>query len=219
MIRKHLTRCVVALSLLAGTSGLQAQTQQDKLVTARQQGVLVLSGASAILDGLIRAYDSGLLQDPSIRMWHQRNINITSEWLRVDYQTNPSTWRYALTMAKSKIDQNLAVASTIFYKADTESCADGRFAYSWISKPEWGVHGCRVLTDVKGPLCRVDVINHEFFHLVGVNHGEAGGVPVPTDFYQRTMYHALDSADHLSGLATSLVNPLGNAVSCNSNGV
>lgn len=56
-----------------------------------------------------------------------------------------------------------------------------------------------------GPNCRRDVVTHEFFHMVGIGHGERPGQkglpfakrPLPTP-------QALNSADHLSQLVAEL---------------
>jgi len=60
---------------------------------------------------------------------------------------------------------------------------------------------------VDGPNCWRDVITHEFFHFLGIDHG--GGPPdAPTPRDQiRTSRQALDSADNLAQLVAELVTP------------
>jgi len=191
-----------------------AQAPIDLLTASREQGKIALVAAIGRLKALEAASLSGLISDPFVRMVQQPTIDIVNEWLRVSFDADSSTFHYALRVAMQRMQQNLSAYSQISYTPDEPGCqGDSNYAFAYVGRPDLGVHGCHAVVAYKGPVCRSEVLNHEFFHIVGVNHGEAGGLPVPTNFYARTMAHALDHADHLLGLASTLA--YGSASACN----
>ena len=58
---------------------------------------------------------------------------------------------------------------------------------------------------IDSDICRHDVVTHEFFHMLGVGHGEAPGEP-PRPWAVRPLpsAQALNSADHLAQLVADI---------------
>jgi hypothetical protein len=202
---------IAGVGLSLSTPAAHAATPEEDVVASREQGKVVITAAIAKLQALETSITSGAIDLPFVRQAQQPVIDQIETWLRVPYSSG--SFLAAVIRAKNSMAANLATGSAMRYTATNGICATG-YAWSNVGHPELGVDVCTPFL-AKGPICKLTVINHEFFHLVGAHHGEAGGAPVPANFYDRNMEHALDHADHLSGLATAL--SFGHAHHCDGN--
>ncbi len=81
-----------------------------------------------------------------------------------------------------------------------------------INGPDLGVRCGTPFFTKDGVNCRRDVVTHEFFHLVGVQHGGTLGDTVRSNI--TTPGLALDSADNLSQMVAELETPGGRTDAC-----
>jgi hypothetical protein len=126
-------------------------------------------------------------------------FDIAQKWLKFGFE--PYKVHDTLTRALVLIAKNLALQVTDFMRT-----AEGVYGRAPIGDITQGMECGQAFFD-HGRNCRRDVVTHEFFHMVGVGHGESRGSPVPP-YADRaittTPALALNSADHLAQMVCEL---------------
>lgn len=129
------------------------------------------------------------------RAHFQPTLDALDRWLKV----RPGDPNFAknVTRARKLVGDNLAMVSSVGYQDATgPDCKKGGFAWATVGRPDLGVRCCDAFFS-SGPNCRRDVITHEFFHLLGANHGGASRATQSTE-------EAFDSADDLAQMVSEL---------------
>lgn len=169
---------------------------------------------SRITQGLARNALNNLLlginneSNQPLNGFQQRVLISVGRWLKVRTDKNPTDRqrvREVVLQAIQLINRNLAV------KTKNNSAPQFRRINKNVhaqvtGNPDDGVECGEPFFTVDGPNCRRDVITHEFFHFVGVNHG-GGAAQAPTPRASiLTPEQALDSADNLAQLVSEIMN-------------
>ncbi len=164
-----------------------------------------LRGAAGKLDKLqdaIKTASNGNNGSQPLPAANQKDMKTAIKWLRCPdfgfYPLDNSKLLDILNRAVSLMRRNLALARPEmlhvpagFHAATYGSIAAGLDCGDDFFSPD-------------GPNCRCDVVTHELFHLVGVNHG---GGALNTETHRElitTPDQALDSADNLAQMAAEL---------------
>jgi hypothetical protein len=129
----------------------------------------------------------------------------TPELTQPDRQTKANEAKMVVTKAIGLLTKNLNLKTSAGADPTVMRSPRGGFGLSYPNQPDLGLELCVHCFDTKGPNCRHDVVSHEFFHMIGVGHGEpVGGRPL--DYAKRPLATilALNSADHLAQLVAEL---------------
>jgi hypothetical protein len=122
-----------------------------------------------------------------------------------DQQRKAGETRVVVNQAVLLLTKNLNLKTSAGTDPTVMRSPRDGFGLSYTSRPDLGVELCEDCFSFAGPHCRHDVVTHEFFHLIGIGHGERPGQkglrfarrPLPTAL-------ALNSADHLAQLVAEI---------------
>jgi peptidoglycan hydrolase-like protein with peptidoglycan-binding domain len=177
---------------------------------AFNQSRLSLQDALRALADLLKPVNDAIVKNasPSLNSDQRNTLAAVVRWLNVPL-TDLVKVSIAIVGAKNRIIRNLHIRTSKGavppllrnIGATFHAQADG-----WINTDLGVSCGDRFFKD--GPNCQRDVLTHEWFHLVGVNHGagrDANGavITVPRSSI-KTMQNALDSADNLAQLVSEI---------------
>ncbi len=130
-------------------------------------------------------------------------------WLKIDTNQNNAARGSSTAVIQKAItlmDRNLAVKTTSGASPTLRRKAGLGAHAQTTGDPNKGVDCGDPFFNIDGPRCRRDVITHEFFHFLGVNHGGgAANAPTPRSSIV-TSAQALDSADNLAQLISELMD-------------
>ena len=101
--------------------------------------------------------------------------------------------------------RNINIKTSAFNDVQLTRVAGTFHGLANIGAPDLGVQCGKPFFTDDGPNCRRDVITHEFFHLVGVQHGGTLGDTVRRNITTPAL--ALDSADNLAQMVAELETP------------
>ena len=136
----------------------------------------------------------------------RKTYDIAQKWLKFQAYNQFDTLgqlvaRGAIVRANMLIAKNLRLDVKDFMRT-----GEGVYGRAPIGNVVEGME-CGTAFFDHGPNCRRDVVTHEFFHMVGVGHGEKHGDPIP-EFADRALVNsvdlALNSADHLAQMVAEL---------------
>lgn len=132
----------------------------------------------------------------------QPTIDALARWMKI--QPTFSNYKHLIGMVLEPMRQNLTIGAAVVRQPQTgPDCKKGGFAWANPGQPALGIRTCDAFFKT-GPMCRRDVLVHEFFHLVGLGHGELSGKPSPSRA-DMTPAHAFNSADNFAQLASDVV--------------
>jgi hypothetical protein len=166
---------------------------------ALSQAILALKSLETTLISPSSAVTQALL------FLHQGTLDALQRWLKIS--RSDSDFVDNLRKARSLMEKNLATTATIVHQPSTgPDCKNGGFAWSNVGDPSQGVRCCDAFflgpdagsNKPIGPLCQMDVITHEFFHLVGL-HEQSN-----TTRATITTAQALDCADNMAQLVAEI---------------
>jgi hypothetical protein len=83
-----------------------------------------------------------------------------------------------------------------------------------LGNPSLGIYLCDTLFNEKSRQCRAEALTHEYFHLVGIVHGEDKKNKVPPVGATFPTDQALNSAHHMTELAFQLAGGVENTLGC-----
>lgn len=128
-----------------------------------------------VVDGFCGSRTTGAIQPFQLK---QKNVLISvGRWLKVDTSSTPTARAQAASVVQRAInlmDRNLHVKTSTGGDPPLRRVSDTFHAAVDFGKPDNGVNCGDKFFTVDGPNCRRDVVTHEFFHFVGVHHGNGG---------------------------------------------
>jgi hypothetical protein len=136
---------------------------------------------------------------------HQRTLDSLQRWLKIS--RSDGDFIDNLQKARALMEKNLATTATIVHQPSTgPDCKKGGFAWSNVGDPSQGVRCCDAFflgpdaggNKPIGSLCQMDVITHEFFHLIGLHEQSS------TTRATITTAQALDCADNMAQLVAEI---------------
>jgi hypothetical protein len=137
-------------------------------------------------------------------------LSVATKWLKL-----PANQQAALPHLDAAINlmfRNINIKTSTFTDVQLTRVVGTFHGLSNISAPDLGVRCGTPFFTADGPNCRRDVITHEFFHLVGVQHGGTLGDTVRGNITTPAL--ALDSADNLAQMVAELETPSGRTDAC-----
>lgn len=200
---------------LAVTGPVSSTENDERLMqAARARSIVSIRTAITMLNDLRQAIARQRLPlAPPLTAAQQAVLNTAATWLHV----NPGApFRTLITLASavSLMERNIAVRNSKGVPPTLKRTTIKDFGVVRGGDVENGVECGDSFFDFGGPNCHRDVMTHEFFHFLGINHG--GGAPdAPTPRAQiTTSAQALDSADNLAQMIAELTTPGGKTDAC-----
>jgi hypothetical protein len=201
----------LAVEVVADTDGtgaaLTAAFQESRALL--QQAVNKLTDLSLVVGSMAMGLPMGLDAD------QEKLLGLVQKWLgtpslkKPDGTALPVGERAAklretqgvISQAIALMNRNLGLKNSRGTDPTVMRSLRPPFGLAYPSTPDLGLELARSCFEFGGPVCRHDVVTHEFFHLLGVGHGEAPGEP-PRPFAVRPLpsAQALNSSDHLAQL-------------------
>ncbi len=181
---------------------------EDALAASRA----TLAQAIAKLNDLrLAMLRSQLPPKKTLTLEQNKTLGSCNTWLNTNGNTLASFLH--ITQAMKLMAKNMKVKTSSGGPIEMRRVSDG-FHASVDGNPDHGIALGEPFFAADGPLCRRDVITHEFFHFLGVKHG-GGALDGPT-LRDRitTPQQALNSADNLAQLVSELTTPGGLTDSC-----
>lgn len=185
-------------------------TDQQKIDQAQAQRQSTLVFAQFSLLGLQLGVQAGLSNDELNKSFGP-SVAAVAKWLNL--KLGAPDYVEKLRKAQELMGKNMALSTTppVIHQLPTGpasskgkvECAVPAHAWSYTGEPAVGVMCCDPFFNTDGPLCRRDVLTHEYFHLVGLHHGE-GSDGKSTSRDKMTTDQALNSADNMAQLVSDL---------------
>jgi peptidoglycan hydrolase-like protein with peptidoglycan-binding domain len=199
---------LVSFNLLpiAAPAPFPATSDADIINKAFQDGRKTLSTARNALSNLLQGFRNESTKP--LNDFQKRVLISCGRWLKIDTNQNNAARQSAKDVIQKAItlmDKNLSVRTTAGAIPPIRRLVGLTDHANTTGDPDKGVNCGDPFFNVDGPRCRRDVLTHEFFHLVKVNHG-AGPGNNPSRASITTPAQALDSADHLAQLVSELMD-------------
>jgi len=183
--------------------------EQNMIDKANAQRVNNLYFAWWTLNGIDLTFGDPAYDKSKLEKDFAPAIKALASWVKI--KPADANFRDILKKVMSLIWKNYALGTKppAFYqtkegpksKAGQIECAKPAYAWSHPGDASTGVACCRDFINT-GPLCRIDVITHEHFHLIGLGHGEKAGKE--TTRAERTTEECLNSSDNMAQLVSAL---------------
>jgi hypothetical protein len=134
----------------------------------------------------------------AVKTWLRVTATMTSPFANTGEVTRART---VITRARALIQQNLALTDI-----DLMRTPEGVYGRGPVGDSTKGME-CGEAFFSHGPNCQRDVMTHEYFHMVGLGHGEVKGQAIPS-YADRNIVNtpdlALNSADNLAQMVCQL---------------
>jgi hypothetical protein len=147
-------------------------------------------------------------QGIKLTAFQNRVLISVGRWLKVNTSNTPvarATAAGVVRSAMTLMDGNLGVKASNGQHPMLRR-VKGQFHAQIYGNPDLGVDCGKPFFTVDGPNCRRDVITHEFFHFVGVDHGDGPATSPTIRAKITTPQIALNSADNLAQLVSEIMN-------------
>ena len=184
-------------------------TDAEIMAAARQRSLTTLRGARDKLFDLANALRNDTPLTPTL----QRFFNIAAKWLNLD-RTNPKAAVPHLDKVTFLMLRNINVKTSTGADVPMRRVSARFHAQSFGNAPDRGLDCGTPFFNVDGRNCRRDVVTHEFFHLIGINHGGGSLTDATVRSAITTTAQALNSADNLAQLVAELETPGGKTDAC-----
>jgi hypothetical protein len=174
-------------------------TDDEIMAAALRQSRSTLRGARDKLFDLANALRAGKPLTKTLTHF----FNVAAKWLNLD-KTNPRAAVPHLDAVTLLMLRNINLKTSTGADVQLRRVTGTFHAQSFGNAPDRGLECGTPFFTVDGPNCRRDVVTHEFFYMIGVNHG-GGSLTGPTIRRRiTTTAQALDSADNLAQLVAEL---------------
>lgn len=191
---------------IAAPAPLLANSDADIINKAFQDSRKTLSAARNALSNLLQGFRTE--NTKPLNEFQKRVLISCGRWLKIDTNQNNAARQSAKDIIQKAItlmNNNLNVRTSTGTTPSIKRLVGLTDHANTTGDPDKGVNCGDPFFDIDGPRCRRDVLTHEFFHLVKVNHG-AGPGNDPSRTSITTPAQALDSADHLAQLVSEIMD-------------